>query len=290
MLSSFRKVDFPRHKPYSIDMRRAGFSLIELIAVIGIMSALIAILIPYLNRSRLQTRAVVCMSNIRQLNSVFSAYTTDSGRFPYGFDDLPAGPPAGGYAGINSQPVADKAGWWWFNYLKGIHKNNMSTKTVLQCPSKQLQQAAFRDDILCGNYGANLSICKMSEGIRDQNEFIGKPLDVAQIAHPSQTLLLVDSGYAIISWRHATDAPPVTLDSSNIENTAYIPGLSINCQRQLKPEEVIDAVYGRHPQLTVNVGFADGHVARIKAEDLLVKKAADGHYQNQYPLWTPDAK
>ena len=33
--------------------------------------------------------------------------------------------------------------------------------------------------------------------------------------------------------------------------------------------------------MTVNVGFADGHVARIKAEDLLVKKASDGHYENQ---------
>jgi hypothetical protein len=38
------------------------------------------------------------------------------------------------------------------------------------------------------------------------------------------------------------------------------------------------------------VGFADGHVARTKAEDLLVKKAVDGHYENRFPLWTPDSK
>jgi len=271
-------------------MRRAGFSLIEMIVVIGIISALMAVLIPCLRRSRFQARAIICMSNIRQLNSAFSVYTTDNGRFPYGFDDSLTGPPNGGYAGINSQPVADRPGWWWFNYLKGIYKKNTSTKTVLQCPSKQLQQAAFRDDILCGNYGANLSICKMSEGIRDQNEFIGKPLDVDQIVHPSQTLLLVDSGYAIINWRHATDVPPVALNNNNIENTAYIPGLSINRQRQFKSEQVIDAVYGRHPQLTVNVGFADGHVARTKAEDFLVKNKGNDNYENRSPLWMPDSK
>jgi prepilin-type processing-associated H-X9-DG protein len=42
--------------------------------------------------------------------------------------------------------------------------------------------------------------------------------------------------------------------------------------------------------MMVNVGFADGHVARTKAEDLLVKKIPDGHYENRFPLWTPDTK
>ncbi len=218
-------------------------------------------------------------------------YVTDTDKFPYGFYNLPPPnppipPPAGGYAGNSS---CDRTGWWWFNYLRDVYKKNMSSKTVLQCPSKQLQQITLKNDILCGNYGVNLSICRMSAGNADQN-FVGKPRWGSDILRPAQTLLIVDSGYAIINWWHAADVPPVTLDSTNIEDTAYIPGLSINRQRQLKPEQVIDAVYGRHPQLTVNVGFADGHVARTKAEDLLVKKAADGHYQNQYPLWMLDSK
>ena len=116
------------------------------------------------------------------------------------------------------------------------------------------------------------------------------PRGISDVFRPGQTLLIVDSGYAIISWRHAADVPPVTLDSNHIENTAYIPGLSINRQRQLWPEQIIDAVYGRHPQLTVNVGFVDGHVARIKAEDLLVKKKGDSNYENKFPLWAPDSK
>ena len=269
-------------------------TLIELILAIGIIAVLFALLTPSLQRSRLQAKAAVCMSNIRQLNTVLSMYVTDRGKFPYGFDNTPDTPPSGGYAGYTQDPIHDRVGWWWFNYLENIYKKNMGRKTVLQCPSKQIQQPKFKDDILCGNYGVNLFICKIppSQGSQKQKEFgfAGQPLDVTQITHPSQTLLLVDSGYTIMSWWHAADFPPVTLGNTNIEDTAYIPGLSINHQRQFKSGQEIDAFYGRHPQMTVNVGFADGHVARTKAEDLLVKRKADGHYENQYPLWTPDSK
>ena len=271
-------------------MRRFGLTLIELISVIGIIAVLFALLIPSLQRSRLQARAAVCMSNIRQLNSSFSMYVNDNAAFPYGVDSSPITFPPGGPVG---NLAFDRNGWWWFNYLRDVYKNKMGEKTVLKCPSKQMQQSKLKTDILAGNYGVNLSICRMSTGNPDQNEFVGKPRCFSEISRPAQTLLIVDSGYAIINWQHAADVLPAstTLGITQIETTAYIPGLSINRQKQqLWPEQIIDAVYGRHPQLTVNVGFADGHVARTKAEDLLVKKAADGHYQNQYPLWTPNSK
>ena len=275
------------HKSHTVlAMRRFGLTLIELVLVIGIIAVLFALLVPSLQRSRLQAKTAVCMSNIRQLDTVFSAYVTDSGNFPYGFDNTPEGPPTGGYAGYIQY---DRMGWWWFNYLGELYERSLGSKTVLQCPSKQIQQPKLKDDILCGNYGVNLSICKMSTGNADPNE-IGKPRELSEIPNPARTLLIVDSGYAVISWRHAADFFTATLGNTHIEDTAYIPGLSINRQRQLLAGQQIDAFYGRHPQMTVNVGFADGHVARIKAEDLLVKKNSAGHYENRYPLWTPDSK
>jgi prepilin-type processing-associated H-X9-DG protein len=275
-------------------MRRFGLTLIELVLVIGIIAVIFALLVPSLQRSRLQAKAAVCMSNIRQLNTALSMYVNDSGKFPYGFYNLPPPnppipPPAGGYAGYTQDPIRDRAGWWWFNYLEDIYKKNMGGKTVLQCPSKQLNQPKFKDDILCGNYGVNLSICRMSDGNAPPDER-GQPRLGSDVSRPAQTLLIVDSGYAIISWRHAADSFTATLGNKNIEDTAYVPGLSINRQRQFKPEQQIDAFYGRHPQMTVNVGFADGHVARTNAEDLLVKKTPDGQYKNRSPLWVPDSK
>ena len=120
-----------------------------------------------------------------------------------------------------------------------------------------------------------------------QEEFFGEPQTGVEIRQPSRTMLLLDSGYAIINWRHAADIPPTPLGNSQIEDTAYVPGLKININRLLWPggAQNYDAIYGRHPRKTVNVGFLDGHIERCPADDLLVEKISDG-YKNRVPLWS----
>jgi len=264
-------------------MRRSGLTLIELLVTIGIVAALIAVLIPSLHRSRIQARATICTSNIRQLSFALGTYASDNDRFPCGFDNTPTEPPPGGYPGYHQY---NRMGWWWFNYLEGLYEKNMGRWTVLQCPFKNLQHPKLKDDILCGNYGVNLTICKMSSGRARWKEFIGEPLTSIEVPRPSQTLLLVDSGYAIISWLHASDIPPVPLNNSVVEDTAYVPGLKINKDRLLWPGQNYDALYGRHPRKTVNIGYLDGHVELTRADDLLVKKSSEG-YRNLVPLWCP---
>ncbi|GAG13944.1 unnamed protein product, partial [marine sediment metagenome] len=99
---------------------------------------------------------------------------------------------------------------------------------------------------------------------------------------------LTDSGYSLISWRAATNVSGPYFDNPRREGSFYVPGLAINKQRLL--EETIspgceqDAIDGRHPSKTVNVVFADGHLARLKADDLFVEEAG-GSYSNRSPLW-----
>jgi prepilin-type processing-associated H-X9-DG protein len=114
---------------------------------------------------------------------------------------------------------------------------------------------------------------------------VGTPLCIADISRASATLLVVDSGYSVITWRHAT-TPPVDLGDTR-EGTAYIPGLRTNETSRVWPGLEDDAIGGRHPNKTVNVGFADGHVSRKKADDLLVEEITSDVYRNRRPLWLP---
>ncbi len=257
-------------------------TLVELLAVIAIIALLIAILIPSLQSSRRQVKAVLCSSNIKQLLFGLFSYETENETFPYGFNNTTGQPPPGGYPGNSAH---DRMGWWWFNYIEGFYSKSKSKKTVLWCPSRQIRSREL-DYVLHGNYGVNQSVCKSSSGVESHSEFIGMPLRSSDISRPAETLLIVDSGYSMITWWHAADTPPVALGNTIIEDTAYIPGLKINTGRALWPGQERDAINGRHPNKSVNVGFADGHISRTKADDLLVEKTDDG-YKNRSPLWLP---
>jgi len=264
-------------------MKRFSFTLTELLVVISIIALLIAIFIPVLRSSRQQAKAVLCNSNIKQLTIGLFMYENQNQTLPFGFDDTPMDPPPGDYAGFKY----DRIGWWWFNFIGGFYKKSDAKKTVAQCPSKWLTDPKFNNDILCGNYGVNRSICKSFDDRQSyREEFVGTPLRTTDIPKPAKTLLIVDSGYAIITWWHAADEPPVFLGNTPIEDAAYIPGLKINKNRNLWPGQEQDAIYSRHPNRTVNVGFVDGHVSRTKADDLFVEKTSDG-YTNKSPLWVP---
>lgn len=58
-------------------MARRGFSLVEMLVVIGIIAILAAMLFPVLARARARARQATCTSNMRQLATAFELYLVD---------------------------------------------------------------------------------------------------------------------------------------------------------------------------------------------------------------------
>jgi prepilin-type processing-associated H-X9-DG protein/prepilin-type N-terminal cleavage/methylation domain-containing protein len=64
---------------------RSGFTLVELLVVIGIIALLVAMLLPSLNKARQQANLIVCESNLRTIGQLIGVYEANNrGYLPYG--------------------------------------------------------------------------------------------------------------------------------------------------------------------------------------------------------------
>ena len=101
--------------------KRKGFTLVELLVVIGIIALLIGILLPALNKAREQAKRIKCQANLRQMGQAMIMYTNDWKYYP------------GAYA--SESPNGSNPFACWPTrlrlYLGGIND-------VFYCPSQEL--------------------------------------------------------------------------------------------------------------------------------------------------------
>ena len=124
--------------------KRSGFTLVELLVVIGIIALLISILLPALNKAQAAAKTIACASNMRQLGQYISMYANDyKGCVPpiqVGFEDNGSGAPNGNFPwtadapGVSPPPGVDNAGtmevWALLETLYKLSPNSL----VSVCP------------------------------------------------------------------------------------------------------------------------------------------------------------
>jgi prepilin-type N-terminal cleavage/methylation domain-containing protein/prepilin-type processing-associated H-X9-DG protein len=87
--------------------RPSGFSLVELLVVIGIIAVLVSILMPALGRARENARRTQCASNLRQIGAALFMYLNEWKKLPVRPSPLDTGQPHA--FRIGSVPSADVA-------------------------------------------------------------------------------------------------------------------------------------------------------------------------------------
>ena len=87
---------------------RRGFSLIELMVVIGIIAVLIALLLPSLQMARQSALRLQCMNNLRQIGHGLMMYANANKYLPLRFG-TPNHPETGGAWGYDEELIAMKA-------------------------------------------------------------------------------------------------------------------------------------------------------------------------------------
>ena len=103
--------------------RRSAFTLVELLVVVGIIAMLIGILLPALGNARAQSRAVACLSNLRQLTTAALMYAQET-RWYVSYI-----PP------VNGQPAKDRKELLWPYLRQGRSNADNAGNQAWHCPS-----------------------------------------------------------------------------------------------------------------------------------------------------------
>jgi len=170
---------------YRINMSR-GFTLVEVLVVIAIISILVGILLPALRSAKERARTVVCLSNLRQLFIACRTYiNSNNGSYPIAYYSRKRDDGFYLYAWDFTTIITGSGR----KVVPGILWEGQTNPEIHQCPSFKGAHN-WMDDPYTG-YNYNTSYIGHGEG-----EYVQRPALVTQVGHPAKCALFGDGQYA----------------------------------------------------------------------------------------------
>jgi prepilin-type N-terminal cleavage/methylation domain-containing protein/prepilin-type processing-associated H-X9-DG protein len=257
--------------------RRAGFTLVELLVVIGIIALLMAMLLPTLAGARRQSRSIQCASNIRQLCLALTGYAAENRqRFP-----------------VNAQSPAPGTFWHYPTSAGGYASMNGPTQnSVFTCPDDL--EGAIRSYSM--NVFASSAVDPLIANLAPKRGIYWGP----NATHSSHLILITDAwsggfeptgrtapnliGYRGISAGQrfgggAGLVPPIDVGVFGKAN-AELPFVR---HRPSRSRGV-----GNEPIGAVNIGYADGHVALKTQGQLVDPDSGKSTFDSIWSAWDWD--
>ena len=168
---------------------RTGFTMIEMLIVVGIIAVLVSMVFPLVGKIREQARAAACQSNERQIYLASVAFSADHGRLPR--------PPRVWDAASSTDPVVRDWNIWQhkgaglidldagviWKYLSPSHEGRSQ---VVNCPSdieEQLHYNGYQKIIRDFSYSLNARIS-------DETPNAISTLRLGDISNPSQKIMI----------------------------------------------------------------------------------------------------
>jgi prepilin-type N-terminal cleavage/methylation domain-containing protein/prepilin-type processing-associated H-X9-DG protein len=231
--------------------RRAAFTLVELLIVVGIIAVLIALLLPSLQRAREHANRIACLSNLRQLGMAVIMYTNNNrGYFPAPSAD-------------SGLVTADPNAWNrddWIYWRPGRDPNESALVPYLagrfderlyRCPSDVIENHI--NSPTWGRYDYSYSI---NDQICNKFRGPGQQIKVTQVRKPWQKILFIDeSAETIDDGNWAPTHWFVLGDKKNLLSNRH------ERNREISQDNARFKAGGG------NVSFVDGHAGFITRRD-----------------------
>lgn len=262
--------------------KRRAFTLLELLVVIAIIAILISVLLPALSAARANGQALLCSTHMRELSTALYLYATDNSVYSPCLDNYSAANKSADAFGLDWLGIGNFGGG--FNPGNPLDPNSGNPRGFAAAPKFGLIWTYYQnpDMILCpsdiaGDWRPNLQVpagngkfsytmfstlgLRTPERIPAANHFISENISASNVPifveeHPNG---INHSNYEGNFGSFRGPGVPPGLDEGDILVSRHYPFTP-------RPGIAPSGVGGitNFVQGSSNMGFADGHVERIK--------------------------